>query len=290
MSLLEYDVVFLRDFVQFNWMQRVVTSYAFYEAGVRARVFALPPMRLYHPRKTDEERLAIIDQVGEATRVQSVLTARLFGEFFGALEDAGAFLRAIRERTSGGILANNLDYVPSQVRDFYKHVASARTGRDAWALLRFPDLRSLRSIRGQPLYVDTSNLYRLGGKNLREAADNYLRFPRSQLTCLNTGRVRRNWNRLVHILIALEDRGRHAQIPSRGLLEVTHNKIKHGFNVLESVPAYAKLRPKPRLQVVKIGRQQHHVVRMRENVGNLAMMCNRAAQVMLQLNDAGLWR
>jgi hypothetical protein len=60
--------------------------------------------------------------------------------------------------------------------------------------------------------------------------------------------------------------------------------------VLESVPAYAKLQLKPRLQVVKIGRQQHDVVRMRENVGNLAMMCNRAAQVVLQLNDAGLWR
>jgi hypothetical protein len=143
MVLERRDSIFLRDFVQFNWMQRVVTMAALYEAGVQARTFALPPMRLYYPQKSDKDRLAIIDREGEVARVQSLLMARLFGEFFGALEDTGAFLRAIRERRAGGILANNLTYAPGQVTEFFQDIRATRSKWAIWRLLRFPDLGRL---------------------------------------------------------------------------------------------------------------------------------------------------
>jgi hypothetical protein len=125
---------------------------------------------------------------------------------------------------------------------------------------------------------------------MRQAAGLYLQHPRTQLIRLNTGRVRRHWNALTHVLIAVDAAGQRSQIPSRGLLHATHNKIKHGFNVLESIPAYARLPRTPRLLVVRFGRAQRDVERLRENVGNLAKMCNRTAHAILGLDAAGLWR
>ena len=289
MALERQDALFLSDFVKFNWMQRVVATYSFTEAGARPRPFALPPMRLLYPGRTDEELLKIVDQVNEA-RVQAILTARIFGEFFGALEDAGAFFRAIHERQNGGILANNVKYDPRQVRRFYEAVRAAKTPRAAWALLRFPGLKRLERVRGLDIYRDVTLLHKQGGAILRQAARSYLAFPQGQLLRLNTGRVNRRWNELVHVLVALDAPGQHTPISGRGLLEVTHNKIKHGFNVLESVPDYAKLRRLPRLMVAKMGRREEDVSRLRHNIENLAMSCRTVGQAVLRLDGAGLWR
>jgi hypothetical protein len=288
MALADHDRVFLKDYVQCNWMQRILTARALFEAGTteRADSSALAPMRLTNPRKNDAELLEIMENVNERARVQAVLTVRVFGEFFGALEDAGAFLRAIRVRQTGGILQNNFEYAPSQVRSFYEEIRRARGPRGAWALLRFPDLRHTRRLRGIPLYDDLRTLQPRGGKVMRQAATTYLVFPKSQLLPINTGRLHKHWNRLVHILVGMGAPVRK----TRGLLEITHNKIKHGFNVLEGVPTYVKLPKAPVLSVVKVGMSMPDMRVLVNNIENIALLCHRVAQSIVLLDDEGAWR
>jgi hypothetical protein len=284
--LQERDQIFLTDYIQFNWMNCYIAALGFAHVGGNSRPFALKELTLYYPGKPRQELDRICEEGNECARIQGVMVARLLAEYVAALEGTGAFVRAVgRWASPRGILASNFDYRVADVRDFYDAVLRPKR-LSLPKLLGLPYLRQLHRLYDTALYQDVRSHYPMIAKQLRQAARNYRSIGKSRVFKLNTGRLRPSWPHFVHVLVDL--RSGHSLRGGRpgGVFDRTYNKVKHGFNVLESVEKYAKLPRKPdAIEVVKLSRTWPSVQKLIANISTMGLLCNRLATIVVRLDE-----
>lgn len=287
MPLLPRDRIFLTDYVQMNWMHRYLAAQAFaFGGGPNSQQLAENEVGLCFPQKTPDQRKAIVAEANEKARVQGVMAPRIFAELVAALEDTGAFLRAVSLRRQGGILENNFDYPVKRVKTFFEGVRSSSGGLPN--MLGLPPVSKVK-FNDPMVATDIKAFYRTGPKRIRQAARAYLREGKRNVLKLNTGRVRRDYQHFAHILVGIRRAPTQAPPPGHvpaGLFVRTYNKVKHGFNVLESVSDYSRLPKGPEsLEVVRASLAWGRVVADIADIGALCLLCNRLAQVILRLDE-----
>ena len=75
----------------------------------------------------------------------------------------------------------------------------------------------------------------------------------------------------------------------KGVFIRTYDKLKHGFNVIESVDQYVRLPRNPdRIDVVKLSLKWDSVARVLRQIEALAILKSRLAGLVLRLDDEGI--
>lgn len=272
-------------------MQRIVVGHALaYGGGQVPGALAGRALEAFYPDKPREEVVRMVRESSQRARVQGIMLARISAEFAATLEETGAFVRAVKLRGHGGILRNNFDYQVRDVRDFFEQV-HAVDQPTLTKLLRFPNPLHLMRYRGTDLFRDAREQHESSARRVKQAATNYLKLGKERILKLNTGRLRPDWRNNIHVLVDM----RPSKLPlastkrGKGVFVRAYDKVKHGFNVLESVSEYVKLPRNPdSIEVVKILNSSDNVVKLLKQIETLAILKARLAGLTLRLDDAGL--
>lgn len=292
MALPQQDRLFLRDCINFSWMQRIVAAHAFAHGGGQIpNALAGRALEAFYPEKPQPEVVRMVHEGNQNARVQGIMLARITAEFAATLEETGAFVRAIERRGHGGILRNNFDYVVSDVRDFFERV-HAIDQPTLTKLLRFPNPLHLMKYRGTELFKDAKSQHQMTARRIAQAATNYLKVGKERIFKLNTGRLRPDWQHNIHVLVDISPSKPVAGAKKRkpkGVFIRTYDKLKHGFNVLEAAAEYVKLPRHPvSIDVVKLSNHWDNVAKILQTIETLGILKARLAGLTLRLDDAGL--
>jgi hypothetical protein len=131
----EKDAVFLRDYIEFGYLNHFVTALALVEGARNARQLGV----MSHEQlefMTHDDAVRQEQSLRTGGRVQGIMVSRLFAEYVSTIEDFGAFLHAIRRRRQGnkGVFVKYLDSEVNAVADFFDYVcnkeSNARFGTD----------------------------------------------------------------------------------------------------------------------------------------------------------------
>lgn len=290
MPLSQQDRLFLQDAIQFAWLSRIVTAHALAHGGAHPMSSALgdKAFKAYFPDEpAGQIKKRVLDsRIGAS--VQAAMTVRIFAEFVGALEDTGAFVRAIRLRSQGGILRNNFSYDVRKIPGFYRCVFKIEQPTLS-RIIGTPSPAQFRRYRGAALYRELQQQHVGMARQIRQAAKNYLTLGRSRVYKLNTGRLRDDWRSNVHVVVAIRDSALPTPKRDKGILVVTYDKIKHGFNVLQHVNEYVRLPRRPdAIEVVKLPLRWDSVSKLLTNIERLGVLRSRIAGLLLKLDDEEL--
>jgi hypothetical protein len=281
-DMLDVDRVFLNDFINLTFKNRMMAVEALLRAGVDSKAFGAHFLRRANPALSEEEAREEESATNEGGRFQKVMFAKILAEFAGSLEDFGALCFAIRERATSGILQQYLES-RGQVGQFFTHVL-AHPGEDLGVILQLPSLATLREHLGDSDFAILTGHYEQGADLVRRVASNY-RAPGGITGARGLTPLREDWQECVHILLSV---GGNGPPGPHGIIPRTYNKIKHRFAVLEGVPEYAELPITEEFDVVVIEKTGERAMTLVEATRTVSMAAVEIAATLVFLLDKGV--
>lgn len=240
------DRAFLRDVVQFTYLNRIATITALHRS-LRAGAaelddIALETAALIEPGVPPEPLRARLAHPGDAARVERILCAKIFAEFIAACEDLGAFGYAVRERASRGIFRTYFDSLTRDVDAFFRAILRYNAPKAAAvtleAMLNLPAPATLAGRLPDAVLADLAQSYREQALSLHAIARLY-RYPGVQAGPLGPASPPHpDWPRDVNVLLGVVPADEPRLRGSGGILVRAYNKLKHRFTVTEHLPDY----------------------------------------------------
>jgi hypothetical protein len=223
-------------------MNHIVAAQVLYGAGASPDATA-GALRGAVENLQPEQAKALASELNDGPRMQRIVVGRLYAELASAVEDLGALAFAVRHRAKHGlgILKRYLRSETSDVGTFYTEVLGA-TGADLGALLRLPDLATLKSQVTTEGYQHLALDYVQLAEALRRAAETYrAAIPAPASPTATPFALPIGWEDSTNILIEIADPGESTKQSASGAMPMTYNKLKHRFMVVEGLDKYAEI-------------------------------------------------
>jgi hypothetical protein len=197
--MLEADRIFLKDFQNFTFKNRMMAVEALLQGGGKAKQYAALYLKHEDPKLDDAGAIALEQQTNEGARFQKVMFAKILAEFVGAVEDFGALCSAIRHRGSEGILARYLGSGVGEVGTFFDHVLQ-HSGENLGELFRLPDLTTIQAKLTADKFKIVSDDYANAPTHIAQIAKVY-REPPSGTLIQDLGSLPADWNARAYVML-----------------------------------------------------------------------------------------
>ncbi|MCC6630155.1 MAG: hypothetical protein IT340_22475 [Chloroflexi bacterium] len=283
----ELDRAFLHDYMQFGYMNHIVAAIGLFNAGARADETAAV-LRGEVERVDAERARAMVAELGDATRVQKIVVAKLMAEFAGAVEDFGALCSAIRHRKTKGISRRYVDSSVGEAAEFFDHIL-AHPDEDLAQLLRLPDATRLQEALDSERAGAALGMFAAYPERLRAVAEMYRTTADAPIDTLQGGWLPSSEGPHVHILLGGPDEAKDGAKEKRNPFVLAANKIKHRFVVIEDPSALAAgLASGQAVPYIDPAMHPERVERLYHNIIAVALSTVDVAALVLALDEAGL--
>ena len=239
----QHDLVFLRDYMEFGWLNHVVAGTALYRAGryshaVATDTHALIDLPAPNERLPRSEARSRAKEQGTAIRVQHIVLARLFAQYINAVEDFGALLFAIRNRNKDGLFFQYANSETSDVANAFDQILNTKKF-SLHRFLRIPPPQALRTMLSKQdlLYVEThwSDL----SQSIKDIAARYREvLPHTALRRLGAFKLPDDWQDHLWVILEYAPKTRPAEPHDIHPVVGSYNKIKHRFLMVEDLERF----------------------------------------------------
>ncbi len=292
MTLSNDDKAFIRERIAITWANHFIVTSALVKIGHRPwnvgrEIVArnnLPRNRQFFdlPRMRNSRELR--------ARVQGMVALRIWQEYVAAMENAGAFLRAIGLRNDGGVMWRNFKYEVSDVRMFYRTIARRRS-MDATSVLGLPSVAALRAQEcPAKLWQRAERVYPWASRTLRAVARTYVRTALVRPVKLVSRVSRTDPRNHVYVFVdvpAADGEVRKARRERRGVVEVGMNKLKHGCNATTAQPPWANAHAGRGIWAIPISTKWETIRRLGTSSDLMGALCRELGRLVLDLDSVG---
>jgi len=289
----EKDVVFLRDYMEFGYLNHFVTALALVEGAKNASHLGVISHEqlefMSHDKAVRQEQ-----SLRTGARVQGIMVSRLFAEYVSTIEDFGAFLHAIRRRRQGnkGVFVKYLDSEVNAVADFFDYVIKNPT-LDLGQMLELPTIEKLKSKLSSDKLQDTANHYRDFAIVVADLAKSYREKSVASSADISTKTLPSDWTDSIYTVLELSP----SNVPANGqsendtkpLMTEAFNKIKHRFMIIEMLDDFLKAEPKDTtLRVAFQSRRPEWAFGLLQTIGAIVMLQAEIAATVLEIHNVGI--
>lgn len=242
------DRALLLDIRNLIAINRVATAQTLYSGLTHLNDITLATMEALGEYASATSLAEEVDRSNEASRIETILIAKIYAEQIAAWEDLGALGFAIRHRNSdptptdtpaglqGGIFHQYLKSTTADAANFYDNIRSGNSGSPITTLDKWLNLPGIEQLRGQipdDKLASVQYDYTQQPIPLLEVAKHYRRTATEiqQISSGSSGPV--DWRDKIYIQLGFPDPNK----PSR-VFTNAFNKIKHRFMVVEDPTAY----------------------------------------------------
>lgn len=282
--MLEADRIFLKDFQNFTFKNRMMAVEALLQGGGKAKQYAALYLKHEDPKLDDAGAIALEQRTNEGARFQKVMFAKILGEFVAAVEDFGALCSAIRHRGAEGILARYLGSGVGEVGTFFDHVLQ-HSGENLGELFRLPDLAAIQAKLPADKFRIVSDHYANAPTHIAQVAKVY-RDPPSGTLIQDLSLLPADWNARAYVM--LDAPGTPAVPTPKGAIPQVFNKLKHRFMVIESVDEYSKLPNSAEFKAVTIEMTGPRVQALVTSLRSASMGIAEMVAILRILDEAGV--
>lgn len=286
----EKDAVFLRDYMEFGYLNHFVTALALVEGAKNAsELGVISHEELEFMSHNDAVRQEQSLRTG--ARVQGIMVSRLFAEYVSTIEDFGAFLHAIRRRRQGnkGVFVKYLDSEVNAVADFFDYVLKNST-LDLGQMLELPTIDKLKIKLSADKLHDIENHYHDFAKVVVDLAKSYREKSVASSADISTKTVPTDWIDNVYTVLELSpSNGQSAETDTKPLMTEAFNKIKHRFMIIEMLDVFLNAEPKDTtLRVAYQSRRPEWALGLLKTIGGIVMYQAEIAATVLGIHKAGV--
>lgn len=290
----EKDAVFLRDYLEFGYLNHFVTALALVEGAMNASQLGV----MSHEQlefMTHDDAVRQEQSLGTGARVQGIMVSRLFAEYVSTIEDFGAFLHAIRRRRQGnkGVFVKYLESDVSAVADFFDYVIKNPT-LDLGQMLELPTIDKLEGKMSFDKLQHTEKHYRDFAKVVVDLARSYRERSVTSSADISTKTLPPDWTDNIYTVLELSPSNVPVNIQLAGndtkpLMTEAFNKIKHRFMIIEMLDNFLKAEPKnTTLRVAFQSRRPEWVLGLLKTIGGIVMHQAEIAATILEIHNTGV--
>lgn len=282
--MLEADRIFLKDFQNFTFKNRMMAVEALHQGGAKAKQYAALYLKHEDPNLDDAAAIDLEQSTNEGARFQKVMFAKILAEFVGAVEDFGALCFAIRCRGPEGILARYLGSGVAEVGTFFDHVLQ-NPGENLGELFRLPALTAIQLKLAADKFKIVSDHYANAPTHIAQVAKVY-RDPPSGTLIQDLASLPSDWKGRAYVMLGAP--GAPAVSTTKGAVPQVFNKLKHRFMVIESVDEYSKLPNAAEFSVVAIEMTGPRVQALVDALRTASMGIAEMVAILRILDEAGI--
>lgn len=286
----EKDAVFIRDYMEFGYLNHYVNALALVEGAKNASQLGV----ISHEQlkfMSHDDAVHQEEYLRTGARVQGIMVSRLFAEYVSTIEDFGAFLHAIRRRRQGnkGVFVKYLDSEVNAVADFFDYVIKNPT-LDLGQMLELPTIDKLKSRLSLDKLQDTENHYREFAKVVVDLAKSYRERSIASSADVSTKTLPSDWTDSIYTVLELSPaNGQSAETDTKPLMTEAFNKIKHRFMIIEMLDNFLKVEPKDTtLRVAFQSRDPEWAFGLLQTIGGIVMYQAEIAATILEIYKAGV--
>ena len=273
-----------------NWMQHFATTASLVQVGSNPSVVVGSIAKRHNMAKNlafwSREPLTNEDIL--QAQVQSIIALRVVQEYIAAMETTGALLRAIRDRSRGGVMRLNHGYNVEDLRTFFGEIrASRRHGLPR--LLNWPTPSRIARAGHRDLAARAQRTFPKMRSWLIDLATMYVKGKSFRLVDLGRRRRSRDSRDYAYVFVHVLEKGEKRPRGKASVIVQALNKLKHGFNATVLHELYRTERGALRgLVAVEIPKRWPTINAAGLQVDLLSVICREAARFTLDFDEAGL--